>query len=84
VVRKKEVQKQGKPSSADWAFEKNEFDEVINILESSLDAKRLYMYPAMFKFQFHFIARLDDALHVKKDSIKVCDKFNFTLTTQLC
>jgi hypothetical protein len=41
------------------------------------------MYPAMFKFQFHFIARLDDTLHVRKDSIKVCDEFNFTVTTQL-
>jgi hypothetical protein len=83
AVRKKEVRKQGKPSSADRAFEKNEFDEVINILESSPDAKRRYMYPAMFKFQFHFIARLDDTLHVRKDSIKVCDEFDFTVTTQL-
>jgi hypothetical protein len=41
------------------------------------------MYPAMFKFQFHFIARLDNMLHVRKDSIKICNKFNFTVTTQL-
>jgi hypothetical protein len=77
-------EEEGKPSSVDRAFVKEEFDQVIDILESFPDTRRQYMYPAMFKFQFHLIARLDNTCHVRKDTVKACNEFDFVLTTQLC
>ena len=73
AVKKKQVRGLGAPSKADRAFEKGEFH-----------IKRKYMYPAMFKFQFHLIARIDDTSHVRKDSIRVCPQFpEIALNTRL-
>jgi hypothetical protein len=56
AVKKKEVWKQGKASKADQAMEKSEFKQMIRILESFDDDSQCYMYPTMFKFQFHMVA----------------------------
>jgi hypothetical protein len=55
----------------------------MDLLELSADPKRRYMYPAMFKFQFHMIARLDDSCHLRKETVKACSEFNFALTVRL-
>ena len=84
VVIKKETRGLGKPSQADREFEKEEFEQQIAILQTFDDIKRKYMYPTMFKFQFHLIARIDDTAHVRKDSIQVCPQFpEIALVTRL-
>ena len=83
AVRRKEVRKQGKPSQADRPFERQEFDLTVEILGRFPDHPRKYMYPCIFKFQFHLIARLDDSCHLKKENIKLCRDFDFTLTAKL-
>jgi len=84
AVKKKQVRGLGKESQADRPFEKEEFEQQISILQSFADLKRKYMYPAMFKFQFHLIARIDDTVHVRKDSLKPCPQFqDIALSTQL-
>ena len=87
AVKKKEVLKQGKPSKADQAMEKSEFEDRLQLLESSGnpdDSQQCYMYPTMFKFQFHMVAQLDNAACLEKQDIKVCPQFPFALLCQLC
>eukprot|EP00957_Ditylum_brightwellii_P187490 14278511-Ditylum_brightwellii.AAC.1 len=38
----------------------------------------------MFKFQIHFVVRLDDTCHVKKKNITPCFQFLFALLCCLC
>jgi hypothetical protein len=84
AVKKKEVRKQGKASKADRALEKSEFEQMIRMLESLADDSMRYMYPTMFKFQFHMVARLDDTARLEKKDIKPCPEFPFCLLCQLC
>jgi hypothetical protein len=85
AVKKKEVWKQGKASKADRATEKAESEQMIRILESFDDDSQCYMYPTMFKFQFHMVARLDDTARLEKMDIKPCPEFPFAaLLYQLC
>eukprot|EP00957_Ditylum_brightwellii_P090467 6889394-Ditylum_brightwellii.AAC.1 len=79
VVMKKEVRKQGKPTQADRSFKKPEFDQAMEILSSFLNFDHKCYYTAMGKFQFHFIARLDNTCQVKKDTLGPCCQFPFAL-----
>lgn len=83
AVKKKEVRRLGKPTSADRQLEKEEFDQAIKILESYGDFERRYLYTCIMKFQFHFIARLDDTCYVNKTALKPCYQFPFALMAQL-
>jgi hypothetical protein len=84
AVKKLEVRKLGKKPKADRAMEKVEFEQMITILESCNDDSQRYMYPTMFKFQFHMVARLDDTARLEKRDIKPCPEFPFALLCQLC
>eukprot|EP00957_Ditylum_brightwellii_P033968 2572868-Ditylum_brightwellii.AAC.1 len=79
VVMKKKIRKQRKPSQADRAFEKPEFEQVMAIFETFPDFDPKRCYPAMEKFQFHIIARLDDTCQVKRDVVMPCFQFPFAL-----
>ena len=74
---------QGRPSQADRPFEKSEFDQAIKILQSYPDFNNRYLYPTIFRFQFHLEARLDDTVHLMKETIRQCPQFGFALRTRL-
>jgi len=79
----KECRKQGKPSRADRGFERSEMEQAFSILQSFPDLPTKRKFPAMFKFQFHLIACLDDTCHVKRENLTHCFQFSFALTIQI-
>eukprot|EP00957_Ditylum_brightwellii_P058877 4464494-Ditylum_brightwellii.AAC.1 len=80
---KKEVQKQEKVSRSDQSFKKPQFEQAMEILESIPDIDWKQCYPAMTKFQFHLIVRLDKTCHVKRDTLMLCFQFPFALMVRL-
>ena len=55
-VKKLEVRKQGKASSARRAIEAPEFEQTIEILQESEDIKKKYMVTTAAKFQYAMVA----------------------------
>ena len=78
-----ETRKQGKKSNADRPMEPSEFEQAIALLEGTQNFDARYRYPAMLKTQFHFIARGDDAAHMKKENIEQSAVYPWTLTGRL-
>jgi len=66
-MKKKEVRKEGAPSKARRSIKAVEFVEVLKILMSKGEDTPVLRYgiPAMMKFQFHLIARIDDTTQVR-------------------
>lgn len=83
VVKKKETRGLGRPSQADRPFEKEEFHQVLSILQAGNSFDWQYRYPAMLKFMFHLIARGDDAAHVKKENLVASTQYPWALTVKL-
>jgi hypothetical protein len=59
-VRKVEVRREGKPSSAKRALTMEEFRMGLTLFEKISDFNHCYRYTTMMKFQYHLIARCDD------------------------
>ena len=83
-VKKLEVRKQGKASSARRAIEAPEFEQTIEILQESEDIKKKYMVTTAAKFQYAMVARIDDTAHFKKEDLKRHQQFDFALQAQMC
>ena len=64
-VKKNEVRKEGKPSSARRAMKMEEFLALIKRLRLRRDLTARYTIAAYYIFQFHMIARLDDVMNFK-------------------
>jgi hypothetical protein len=84
---KKEVRKQGVPSQADRTMKSNEYRRLMEILKTESadgDIVRKYGIPALANYQFHMIARVDDATQSLKENLKPHDNFpDFALKTRL-
>ena len=83
-VKKKEVRKQGKKSSARRPLEPAEFVSTLSILNESRDLKKKYMVPTALRFQFHMVARLDDICRFEEVDLKPNPQFPFTLYAKMC
>jgi hypothetical protein len=83
-IKKKEVRKQGKQSSARRPLERVEFEQTLEMLNQFDDVTRKYMVPAAVKFQYAMVARLDDTCHFKLGDLKTNPEFPFTLLCRMC
>ena len=82
-VKKAEVRKQGKASSARRPLEKTECRSVQQILEQHDDFFRSVRLPTFTKFQFHFIACSDDTANFEMEDLKENPEFPFTLLAEI-
>jgi hypothetical protein len=83
-VKKKEVRKQGKKSSARRPLEPAEFLRTLRMLNESHDIKRKYMVPTAAKFQFCMVGRLDDTCRFEEVDLKPNLQFPFALLAKMC
>ena len=78
-VKKMEVRKQGKESQARRPLTIDEFKYTIRHLKAGDDDVWRYALPALFSFQFHLIARIDDTCQFMMNELVVHDIFPFAL-----
>ena len=83
-VKKVEVRKQGKPSSARCPLEKLEYRAIHRILEQKHDFQRKIRYPTFVKYQFNLIKHSDDTANFETDNLKENREFNFMLLAKMC
>jgi hypothetical protein len=83
-VRKEEVRKTGKKSSARRRLHHNEWVQTLRILERSDDRKKRFLTPCVMKVQYNMIGRLDDAMELEMEDIHPNLQFPFTLLIQMC
>ena len=83
-VKKAEVRKQGKPSSARRPLEMGEYRALLRILENFADDDRKYAVPATLKFQYNMIARIDDTANFECDDLMENAEFPFALLCKMC
>ena len=82
-VKKAEVQKLGKKSSAWCPLKKAEYHALLRILGEKDDFQRKVRYTAFIKFHFHLIGRADTA-NFEMDDLKENSDFVFTLLGKMC
>lgn len=83
-IKKNEVRRQGAPSQARRAIEKDEFENVLAKLNTFADFKRRYLIPTVCKFQFALIARIDDTCNFKEVDLKPNPQFRrFSLLSRI-
>ena len=90
-IKKKEVQKQGVQSKARRALTHDEFKNTLLELKSynrttegaSTSPIWNYGIPASMCLQFHMIARIDDTMHIKFESVRKSTSFSFLLQVRL-
>ena len=84
-VKKKEVRKQGKPSQARGAFEEEEFEQLLEIMERFVDVEKRLFVSAIFRFQYSLIGRIDDTAKFKLDELKQNHQHTeFSILVKLC
>jgi len=83
AVIRKETRQLGKKSQARRPFEKEEFIQVVSVCSQFRDTHIKYGIPALFKFAFHLIARLDDSCEFKKSNLKASSRYPDTLVARL-
>jgi hypothetical protein len=83
-VKKEEVRKTGKKSSARRPLEHREFKQSLAILERDADPIKRFLAPCVNKVQYNLIARLDDAMELEMEDIKPNLQFPFSLLVQMC
>jgi len=84
AVKKKEVRKQGKASSARRPLEKSEFVDIQRYFRSRQDPHRRFRLPAFTKFQYNLIARNDDTANFETADLKAVPEFPFALQCRMC
>jgi regulator of replication initiation timing len=82
-VKKCEVRRQGKKSSARRATKPEEYKRIIELLEENPGIFQNFCVPALIKFQFHMISRIDDASQFLMDNLTANDDNDFTLRSKL-
>jgi hypothetical protein len=83
-VKKEEVRKTGKKSSARRPLEHREFKQSLAILERDPDPIKRFLAPCVNKVQYNLIARLDDAMELEFEDIKPNLHFPFSLLVHMC
>ena len=84
-VKKKEVRKQGKPSSARRALSVNEFRQIIKKCRLPNNGyTHKYSLAAYYIFQFHMVARVDDVMNFKCEDLTPHLEFDFALKSKMC
>jgi hypothetical protein len=83
-VKKKEVRKQGKASSARRPLEPAEFEMTLEMCNAFDSITRKYMVPAIGKFQYTMVARLDDTCRIEEADLKPNPQFPFALLCKMC
>lgn len=84
LVKKKEVRRQGKPSSAKRPLEESEFEQAIDLIEKHPDRQKRYFASAAFRFQYNMIGRIDDTCKCKVEDLKPNTQYLFTLLATMC
>ena len=83
-VAKKEARREGAPSQARRSITKEEFVRTIKILkENGTHRNMKYGIPALMVFQFHMIARVDDACMAMCENLHASNNFPFLLKARL-
>jgi hypothetical protein len=83
AVKKKEVRKQGKASSARRPLQHEEYQSMLDCLRAHDDPIKRYSLPAFFVFQYNLIARMDDTCKFKIENLTHCHDFDFVLKGRL-
>jgi len=84
AVKKKEVRKQGKATSAVRPLEAEEFASTLNLLRKYPDILQRFQMPALCTFQFRMIGCIDDCCKFLKENLTSNRRFPFTLAAKLC
>jgi hypothetical protein len=83
AVKKKEACGLGKPSQARRDFDKEEFDQIMSHLKMQSDINLKLGIPCLFKFAYHFIARLDDTCKLRCSKLQQNARVPNTLRAKL-
>jgi hypothetical protein len=83
AVVRKETRHEGKESQARRPFEKEEFVQVVRLCSQFQNPNIQYGIPALFKFAFHMIARLDDSCEFKTENFQANLRYPETLLGKL-
>lgn len=84
MIKKKEVRKQGKATSARRPLEKSEFVEMQRYFRSRRDFHRAFRVPAFAKLQFSLIARVDDMANFETADLKAHPDITYALQCKMC
>jgi hypothetical protein len=83
-VKKEEVRKTGKKSSARRSLQHRKFKQSLAILERDPDPIKRFLAPCVNKVHYNLIARLDDAMELEFEDIKPNLHFPFLLLVHMC
>ena len=83
TVKKKEVRKEGKASSARRPMEQSEFRELIRRLRESNKPLVCRTLSAYFIYQYNMIGRVDDVAHFTVEDINPNVQYNFVLQSRM-
>ena len=86
-VQKAEVRHQGVPSQARSEFRTKELEAIIEVFEKHPDIDKRMFLSAVFKYQYHLGARVDDSCKALKINIKPManeQHANYAVTTEVC
>ena len=84
TVKKKEIRKQGKSSTARRAITHPEFLRMLDYLKAEdQDDMRRYGMPSSFVFQYNLIARIDDSCQFLVSNLTASTDFDFVLRSKL-
>ncbi len=83
TVKKQEVRKQGKLSTARRAITHPKFLRMLDYLKEDEDAMRKYGLPSLFVFQYNLIARIDDTCQFLVSNLTASSDFDFVLRSRL-
>ena len=84
TVKKKEVRRQGKPSSARRPFEPAEWEQAMEMIGRIQDRKVRYFARAVLTLQYNMIGRIDDTCKTKAEDLKPNAQFPFCLLGTMC
>jgi hypothetical protein len=84
MVKKREIQKQGRVSSAQRPMELAEFIKLIMQLRADRHPSHKYTLDVFFIFQYNLMARLDDMKNFKLEDLTPCLEYKFVLKSKMC
>jgi hypothetical protein len=83
-VKKEEIRKTGKKSSARRGLAHGEYLSVQEVLRGRNNDKERYLVPCVMNLQYNMIARLDDACELEFEDLKENEQFPFAPLIQMC
>jgi hypothetical protein len=84
LVKKKEVRRQGKPSSARRPLEDSEYQQAIALIEKHHDLHLRFFVSAVMRFQYNMIGRVDDVCKCKMEDVKPNPQHECTVLAKMC